>query len=108
MHERYRGRAEKLASLGPGGANPAIVPARKRPLPADAADAQPTPPKRAAARSRTSARSRPTRTAMPEQAAERRVTNFDEVALGYSLEMALAEADRCLSARSPGASRAAR
>ena len=38
---------------------------------------------------------------MPEQPANQRVANFDEVALGYSLEMALAEADRCLVCKKP-------
>jgi glutamate synthase (NADPH/NADH) small chain len=36
------------------------------------------------------------RTAMPEQAPEMRVKNFDEVACGYRLEDALVEAERCL------------
>jgi glutamate synthase (NADPH) small chain len=36
------------------------------------------------------------RTPMPEQPAELRVTNFDEVAVGYRLEDALVEAQRCL------------
>jgi glutamate synthase (NADPH) small chain len=36
------------------------------------------------------------RTPMPEQAPEARVKNFDEVAIGYRLEDALVEAERCL------------
>jgi glutamate synthase (NADPH/NADH) small chain len=36
------------------------------------------------------------RTPMPEQAPEARVSNFDEVAIGYRLEDALVEAQRCL------------
>jgi len=36
------------------------------------------------------------RVAMPKQGSEVRVKNFDEVALGYSLEQALAEANRCI------------
>ena len=36
------------------------------------------------------------RTPMPEQAPEARVKNFDEVALGYRIEDALVEAERCL------------
>ena len=36
------------------------------------------------------------RTPMPEQASEVRVKNFDEVAMGYRLEDALVEAERCL------------
>ena len=37
------------------------------------------------------------RVAMPEQPADKRVTNFDEVALGYTAEMAVKEASRCLN-----------
>ncbi len=36
------------------------------------------------------------RTAMPEQSPQQRVQNFDEVAIGYRLEDALVEAERCL------------
>lgn len=36
------------------------------------------------------------RTAMPAQPADRRVKNFDEVALGYTPEMAVLEAQRCI------------
>jgi glutamate synthase (NADPH/NADH) small chain len=38
---------------------------------------------------------------MPRQAPEVRRHNFDEVALGYPLEMALAEAGRCLQCKKP-------
>ncbi len=38
---------------------------------------------------------------MPEQDPKRRARNFEEVALGYSEEDALAEAARCLSCRKP-------
>jgi len=38
---------------------------------------------------------------MPEQPASRRITNFEEVALGYTLEMARAEAGRCLQCKKP-------
>jgi glutamate synthase (NADPH/NADH) small chain len=41
------------------------------------------------------------RTLMPEQPPRARVTNFDEVALGYTREMALAEAGRCLFCKKP-------
>ena len=39
------------------------------------------------------------RVAMPEQPADKRVTNFDEVALGYTAEMAEKEASRCLNCK---------
>ena len=41
------------------------------------------------------------RQAMPEQPAELRVTNFSEVNLGYSEELARQEALRCLSCAKP-------
>ncbi|EFL51471.1 glutamate synthase (NADPH), homotetrameric [Solidesulfovibrio fructosivorans JJ]] len=41
------------------------------------------------------------RTAMPEQPPRVRVTNFEEVALGYTREMAMIEAGRCLACKKP-------
>ncbi len=41
------------------------------------------------------------KTPMPEQPAEERRQNFTEVALGYDLEQALAEADRCIMCKKP-------
>ena len=41
------------------------------------------------------------RTAMPEQDPKVRARNFEEVALGYTAEMALAEAARCLQCKKP-------
>ena len=41
------------------------------------------------------------RTPIPEQAPEERVQNFSEVALGYTLENALNEAERCLVCEDP-------
>ncbi|HKK33895.1 MAG TPA: NADPH-dependent glutamate synthase [Desulfomicrobiaceae bacterium] len=38
---------------------------------------------------------------MPVQPPEQRVTNFDEVALGYTFEMAVREAGRCLHCKDP-------
>jgi glutamate synthase (NADPH/NADH) small chain len=38
---------------------------------------------------------------MPEQSARRRVTNFEEVPKGYSPELAMAEAARCLQCKKP-------
>ncbi|HII01056.1 TPA: dihydropyrimidine dehydrogenase, partial [Methanosarcinaceae archaeon] len=42
-----------------------------------------------------------TRTPMPEQPPEVRAGNFEEVALGYSKEDAIAEASRCLNCKEP-------
>jgi len=41
------------------------------------------------------------RNKMPEQAAEVRNKNFDEVALGYLIETAIDEAERCLNCKNP-------
>ena len=36
---------------------------------------------------------------MPAQAPEERITNFREVALGFTPELALAESERCLNCK---------
>lgn len=41
----------------------------------------------------------PNKTPMPEQDPQIRATNFDEVALGYTVEMAMSEAQRCLNCK---------
>ncbi len=41
----------------------------------------------------------PQKTPMPEQEPSVRATNFDEVALGYTVEMAMGEAQRCLNCK---------
>ncbi|MHB1270937.1 MAG: NADPH-dependent glutamate synthase [Thermoleophilia bacterium] len=41
------------------------------------------------------------RTAIPEQPARQRATNFDEVTLGYNEDMAKLEASRCLQCKKP-------
>ncbi|MCL2136358.1 MAG: NADPH-dependent glutamate synthase [Coriobacteriia bacterium] len=41
------------------------------------------------------------RNAIPEQDPKARITNFDEVALGYSEELAIAEASRCWQCKRP-------
>ena len=38
-----------------------------------------------------------TKTPMPKQSIEQRLTNFDEVELGYTPEQAMQEAERCLN-----------
>ena len=43
----------------------------------------------------------PTRTPMAEQAAAERITNFDEVPYGYTVEEAMVEAQRCLLCKRP-------
>jgi len=41
----------------------------------------------------------PKKQEMPTQAPETRARNFDEVALGYTAEMAVGEAERCLACK---------
>lgn len=48
-----------------------------------------------------SARLKIPRQPMPEQEPLTRITNFDEVALGYTADLAVAEAQRCISCRKP-------
>ena len=43
----------------------------------------------------------PQKTPMPTQEPSVRAHNFDEVALGYTAEMAVLEADRCLNCKTP-------
>jgi glutamate synthase (NADPH) small chain len=99
--KRYEEERKRLAELGQGGPNPAIVPARKRPS-IEELPPLPTPEIAAAARPVKNIKTiAPKRTAMPEQDPKIRSTNFEEVARGYTLEMALAEADRCLQCKKP-------
>lgn len=44
---------------------------------------------------------KPPRTPMPVQDPQQRIKNFDEVALGYTFEMAQQEASRCLQCKKP-------
>jgi len=46
-------------------------------------------------------RQRIPRQAMPEQDPQERIHNFSEVALGYSMELAVAEAQRCIQCKKP-------
>ncbi len=99
--QRYAEERKRLAEIGRGGPNPAVVPARRRPriedLP-EAPEPEPLSKVRTVKNIKTIA---PKRTPMPEQDPQVRRSNFEEVALGYTLEMALAEADRCLQCKKP-------
>jgi glutamate synthase (NADPH/NADH) small chain len=98
---RYEEERKRLAELGPGGPNPAVVTARTRPriedLPA-VPTPEPPPKTRIVKNIRTID---PKRTPMPEQDPKVRSSNFEEVARGYTVDMALAEADRCLQCKKP-------
>jgi glutamate synthase (NADPH) small chain len=99
--KRYEEERKRLAEIGEGGTNPAIVAARKRPRMEDLPVVpEPEPPAttKVVKNIKTIA---PKRTAMPEQDPQVRNKNFEEVAQGYTLDMALAEADRCLQCKKP-------
>ncbi len=99
--KRYEEERKRLAALGPGGPNPAVVPARTRPKIENMLSV-PTPEPPSAAKPIKNIKTiAPKRTAMPEQDPQARAQNFEEVAQGYTLEMALAEADRCLQCKKP-------
>jgi glutamate synthase (NADPH) small chain len=99
--KRYEEERKRLAELGPGGPNPAIVPARNRPKIEDIS-VVPTPEAAAAARPVKNIKTiAPKKMAMPEQEPQARARNFEEVAQGYTLDSALAEADRCLQCKKP-------
>ncbi|HKA02255.1 MAG TPA: NADPH-dependent glutamate synthase [Candidatus Solibacter sp.] len=90
--ERFQRESAKLASLN--GRGKVEHPAAACDLPEPMAAAGPRLPKNI----RTIPRERAT---MPHQAAEVRAQNFNEVALGLTLEGALHEAERCLQCKKP-------
>ena len=99
--KRFEEERKRLAELAPGGPDPAVPVTRTRPKLEDLAEPptpEPPPEKRVVKSIRTIA---PKRTAMPEQDPKVRSGNFEEVAQGYTLEMALAEADRCIQCKKP-------
>ncbi len=105
--ERYSSESAALAGLPCGSSDPlrsiAVLRAQGKeaapalePLPEPLPDLPDAP--RIVKTIRTIA---PERTRMPEQRPEIRRTNFEEVNLGYSLEQALCESDRCLGCKKP-------
>jgi glutamate synthase (NADPH/NADH) small chain len=99
--QRFEAERKRLAALGQGGSNPAVPVGRKRPGLENLAavpEVVPPPATRVVKNMRTIA---PKRTPMPEQDPHVRSKNFEEVAQGYTVEMALAEADRCLQCKKP-------
>jgi glutamate synthase (NADPH) small chain len=98
--KRYEEERKRLADLGPGGPNPAVLTARMRPQIKDQLP-EPLPEMPEVKTVKNLKTITPTRTAMPEQDPKVRASNFEEVAQGYTLDMALAEADRCLQCKKP-------
>jgi homotetrameric NADPH-dependent glutamate synthase len=102
--ERFTREAEAVASAGAGGADPAVPTSRQRTHPDDLPPLpEPVPPPEPGAkRAVKSIRNLPPKKhPMPEQPPEVRRKNFEEVALGYSLETAVAEAERCIQCKKP-------
>jgi homotetrameric NADPH-dependent glutamate synthase len=98
---RYKAEAERLAGLGKGGPNPAVVESRARANILDLPVPLPRP-EPGAPRPVKNIRTIPQKkTAMPEQEPQVRAHNFEEVTRGYSLDMAIVEADRCLECKKP-------
>jgi glutamate synthase (NADPH/NADH) small chain len=95
--ERFETEACALKAAGGGGVDPAEAPSTARVLP-PIPDALPPSPRDEVKKLSEVA---PEKVAMPEQPALARVRNFEEVALGYSLDQALEEADRCILCTKP-------
>lgn len=97
--KRFEEERKRLAEIGRGGPNPAVLTARTR---ISVAALQSPPEPLATAPAVKSIKTiAPKRTPMPEQDPDVRNKNFDEVAQGYTLDMAFAEADRCLQCKKP-------
>jgi homotetrameric NADPH-dependent glutamate synthase len=87
--ERYRREDARLASM------PCPEPLTPMPLP------EPLPPPATPRLPKNIRTVAPTRTPMPHQPPDVRRHNFQEVALGFTLDDALREADRCLQCKKP-------
>lgn len=101
---RYEEERKRLRELGEGGENPAVLAPRARSFPfwgQPVPTPDPAPPPDAPRQTKNVNSVAPTRNEMPVQQPDLRVRNFDEVALGYSLDAALAEADRCILCKKP-------
>jgi homotetrameric NADPH-dependent glutamate synthase len=97
--ERFTREAQKLEKLAVVGEDPAVPVSRTR---SSATIPLPTPEPPPTQRIVKSIRNIPQeRTSMKEQPPEERRKNFEEVALGYELDEALREAERCLQCKKP-------
>jgi glutamate synthase (NADPH/NADH) small chain len=100
--DRYEEERRRLEALGIGGANPAELAPRKRAFPmADLPVPEPLPEALRPTRTKNVNTVAPERTPMPVLDPSLRVQGFDEVSLGYDLDAALVEADRCILCKNP-------
>nr|VFJ50844.1 MAG: glutamate synthase (NADPH), homotetrameric [Candidatus Kentron sp. FM]VFJ51910.1 MAG: glutamate synthase (NADPH), homotetrameric [Candidatus Kentron sp. FM]VFK18644.1 MAG: glutamate synthase (NADPH), homotetrameric [Candidatus Kentron sp. FM] len=100
--DRYRVERERVRAPDPGGGTPGPVPSQPCPRPAPPVPLPaPSPHSDTPKKTKRVQDLAPTKTEMPVQAADKRVGNFQEVALGYTMEMALAEAERCIICKKP-------
>jgi homotetrameric NADPH-dependent glutamate synthase len=99
--ERYSLESARVAALRLPSSDPPAAPAVAVPEKPPVPEPYPPPAPGAPPVVKTMRTVRPTRTPMPEQPAQVRAHNFEEVNLGFSLDDALAEADRCLGCKKP-------
>jgi glutamate synthase (NADPH/NADH) small chain len=116
--ERYMRETEQVAAAGRGGEDPARAPSRPRAMGGEPAGGRIPILEAAAAAAHAYDQTRPAaesgekviksvrnvapkKTPMAEQPPDVRSRNFEEVALGYSLEDAIIEADRCIECKKP-------
>jgi glutamate synthase (NADPH) small chain len=100
--DRYEDERRRLAELRIGGANPAELAPRTRAFPmAGLPLPEPIPEALRPTRTKNVNTVAPTRTPMSLLDPAIRAQGFDEVALGYDLDAALVEADRCILCKHP-------
>jgi glutamate synthase (NADPH/NADH) small chain len=102
--ERYARETSALANAARTSGDPSLAVSRHRPTPEELSplpEAIPKPPADKKKKPKNVRNLPPKKNPMPEQDAKQRATNFDEVALGYSFEAALDEAQRCIQCKKP-------
>ena len=100
--QRYEEERARLRELGVGGSDPAKLAARTRAFPmAGLPVPEPVPVAQRPTAPKSVNEVSPNRTAMPVLDPVARVRSFDEVALGYDLDAAIVEADRCIRCTKP-------
>ena len=98
---RYEAERQRLRELGSQGSNPAIVQPRRREFLIERLPVPVPEPPEDLRRTRNVNTVTPTRNPMPAQKPDERILNFGEVTLGYGLDAAIAEADRCIQCKKP-------